>query len=125
MFSRFINRSTPAKTDRGPMGFLRGKAKYGQQLSLAQMEWNLGSAIPRVIEIELTPDNQEFLMMAHAPDNSAGLNEFINSLLRQERLRQGFPMKPVSQTPANNLALVPKRPTLAKGWFGGSKHSQP
>jgi hypothetical protein len=125
MFSRFGSRSAPAKMDRGPMGFLRGKDKFGKQLSLTPMAWDLGTAMPRMIEIELTPDNQEFLMMAHAEDSPAGLTEFINSLLRQERLRQGFPMPAVSQTPAKNLSLVPKLPTLAMGWFGGDKHKNP
>jgi hypothetical protein len=125
MFSRFDSRSAPAKIDRGPMGFSRGKDKFGKQLSLTPMEWDLGTAMPRMIEIELTPDNQEFLMMAHAEDSPTGLSEFINSLLRQERLRQGFPMPTVTQTPAKNLTLVPNLPALAMDWFGGSKHKKP
>jgi len=123
MFSPFGSRS--AKVDRGPVGFIKGKSKFGRELALPPVAWDLGTAVPRMIEVELAPDNQEFLMMAHAANSPAGLNEFINSLLRQERLRQGYPMKTGDQTPPKGLTLVPNFPTLAKGWFGRSKHAEP
>lgn len=125
MFNRREHQqSSSAKTDRGPVGFLKGKLQAGKQPSLPPMEWHLGSAVSRVIEVELSPDNQEFLMMAHAADSPGGLSEFINSLLWQERFRQGYPMRGPSQTPASVVAFEPKPGIPTLGWFGRDRHPE-
>lgn len=45
----------------------------------------------KVIQIALDDDTAEFLEIARSEATTASLSDFINSLLRQERFRQGFP----------------------------------
>lgn len=46
---------------------------------------------PREIRVLLDEDTAQFLDMARSADSNATVSQFINSLLRQERFRQGFP----------------------------------
>lgn len=44
----------------------------------------------KVIKIELDEDTQDFLELARLGEAIASVSDFINSLLRQERFRQGY-----------------------------------
>ena len=45
----------------------------------------------KVVQIALDADTIEFLEMARPGTTTDHISDFINSLLRQERFRQGFP----------------------------------
>lgn len=49
----------------------------------------------RVIKIALDEDTAEFLEMCRDDATPKAVNAFINSLLRQERYRQGYPSSSV------------------------------
>ena len=121
MFKRPRTQSTPAKRMQNPFAIFKGKAKTGNKLTLPPVTWDLGTLVPRVIEIELSPDNQEFLMMARAADAPDGLNQFINSLLWQERFRKGYPTTGADQTPSKAGSLLAKLRILTFKWIGGNK----
>ena len=90
----------------GPRGFLKGKAKTGIVPELPGMDWPPVQTIPQTLEVKLSPENQEFLALAQGLDSPDSLSDFINSLLWQERLRQGYPALRPAQTPLN--ALTPQ-----------------
>ena len=48
-------------------------------------------AMKREIRVLLDEDTAQFLEMAGGAQSNAAISDFINSLLRQERFRQGFP----------------------------------
>jgi hypothetical protein len=76
----------------------RAKQAFTPVLPGLRTQW-----IPEVVEVTLSAANQEFLMMAHADDSPHGVSEFINSLLVQERFRQGFPFPHDLKTHAEGL----------------------
>ena len=121
MFKRPWTQSTPAKRNQNPFTLFKGKAKTGNKLTLPPVTWDLGTLVPKVIEIELSPDNQEFLMMARAADAPDGLNQFINSLLWQERFRQGYATPEADQTPSKTGNLLAKLRVLTFKWIGRNK----
>jgi hypothetical protein len=45
----------------------------------------------KMIQVSLEADTAEFLELARAQTTSETVSDFINSLLRQERFRQGLP----------------------------------
>ncbi len=44
----------------------------------------------KMIKISLDEDTQDFLELARLGEAAASISDFINSLLRQERFRQGY-----------------------------------
>jgi hypothetical protein len=117
MFGEKETRPGPADSSIVPRGYVKGKAKTGITPPLPQTEWQVSSRIPGVIEVELSPDNREFLALTLPTDTPESLADFINSLLRQERFRQGYPPHRQPQTPLNELTTQPKRITQLKNWF--------
>jgi hypothetical protein len=58
----------------------------------------------RNIRISLDEDTAEFLALCRVDDSPQAVNAFINSLLRQERFRQGY-----AAGPAVDISSQPKR----------------
>jgi len=57
---------------------------------LAVAVWEECIMRKRKLTIELEPDTAAFLDLIHANPSRGETNDFINSLLRQERFRQGY-----------------------------------
>ncbi len=100
-----------------PRGFLKGKAKTGIVPQLPGMEWPPVQTIPQTFEVTLSPENQEFLALAQGLDNPDSLSDFINSLLWQERLRQGYPVLRPAQTQLNALTPQGIQRFHPREWF--------
>ncbi|HEY9686352.1 MAG TPA: hypothetical protein V6C52_05195 [Coleofasciculaceae cyanobacterium] len=78
----------------------------------------------RNIQIALDEDTAEFLDLCQTDDSAHAISTFINSLLRQERFRQGYPaggVVDISSQPKRNaieeamlrrsgLLPLPRRP---------------
>lgn len=121
MFGEKEARPVPAAYSIVPRGFLKGMAKMGINPMLPQTEYQGVDRVPNILEVELSPDNREFLALTHPLDSPESLGEFINSLLRQERFRQGYPAHSQPQTPLNELNSQPKLATKARDWFRKKK----
>lgn len=62
----------------------------------------------KIIQVSLEADTAEFLEMARATTAAATISDFINSLLRQERFRQGLPAFQQQDHPKRVLSLAQK-----------------
>jgi hypothetical protein len=62
----------------------------------------------KTIQISLEEDTAEFLDIARDTSAAASVSDFINSLLRQERFRQGFPAHQGQGQPNGVLSLAKK-----------------
>jgi hypothetical protein len=117
--------STPATNGAIPRGFLKGTAKTGINPVLPQAEWPTIQTIPKVFEVVLSPDNQEFLALAQGLDSPESLSQFINSLLWQERFRQGYPVHHPPQTHLKVLNAGLTHRLHPREWFRKKKHVTP
>jgi hypothetical protein len=62
----------------------------------------------KTIQVSLDADTAEFLDIARHTATAATISDFINSLLRQERFRQGFPAYQGQGHPNSVLSLAKK-----------------
>lgn len=62
----------------------------------------------KIIQVSLEADTAEFLESARATTTSATISDFINSLLRQERFRQGFSAPQLQDRPKRVVSLAQK-----------------
>jgi hypothetical protein len=60
----------------------------------------------KIVQIALDADTAEFLELARSGNATDNISDFINSLLRQERFRQGFPAYHGQGIPAASITSL-------------------